>query len=178
MGYDMSNFNGLIGTGLLGQGNMTVEGMNDALSNGAEGFYAQGQNDAFNALIGFSTSRDTNNYHQSLSTVLAPTIGEQLTEQIYNELANLTAGLYGGLYSSAYDSMAGSLSAANLGFGTAQEAFKASQEQKYIAGEKQKALRQSISKLGTAFNKNKQRLLPKEKDPLARFSGFKGGRPQ
>ena len=152
--------------------------MNDIMSNGAQGLYSQGQHEAFNALIGFSVLREDNNYHESLNTPWLYGLEESQQEQIYNELANLTSGLYGGLYGSAFDSMAGSLSAANLGFGTAQEAFKASTEQKYIAGEKQKALRQSISKLGTVFNKNKQRLLPNQKEPLTRFSGFKGGRPQ
>jgi len=182
MGYDMEGFEGVLSGGaqaFLGQNpSMTEQQMQAMLSGGAEGLYGQGQTDAFNALVGFSTYRSDNAYHPSLGTVILGEMGGDFQEQIYNELANMTAGLYGGLYGSAYDSMAGTLSAANLGFGTAQEAFKASQEQKYIAGEKQKALRQSITKLGTAFNKNKQRLLPKEKDPLARFSGFKGGRPQ
>jgi hypothetical protein len=182
MGYNMEGFEGVLSGGrqeFLGQAPvMTEQEMQNILSGGAEGLYGQGQTDAFNALVGFSVYRNDNNYHPSLGTVTLTGMGSNFQEQIYNELATMTAGLYGGLYGSAYDAMAGSLSAANLGFGTAQEAFKASQEQKYIAGEKQKALRQSIKKLGTAFNKNKQRLLPKEKDPLARFSGFKGGRPQ
>ena len=182
MGYNMEGFEGVLSGGrqeFLGQAPvMTEQEMQNILSGGAEGLYGQGQTDAFNALVGFSVYRNDNNYHPSLGTVTLTGMGSNFQEQIYNELATMTACLYGGLYGSAYDAMAGSLSAANLGFGTAQEAFKASQEQKYIAGEKQKALRQSIKKLGTAFNKNKQRLLPKEKDPLARFSGFKGGRPQ
>jgi len=183
MGYDLSNFDSVLGYNYgqaqFGSGaSISEEQMNTLLSSGPEFLYQQGQMDAFNALVGFSTFREDNNYHPSLNTIFLPGMEGAFQEQIYNELANMTAGLYGGLYGSAYDSMAGTLSAANLGFGTAQEAFKASQEQKYIAGEKQKALRQSIKKLGTAFNKNKQRLLPKEKDPLARFSGFKGGRPQ
>lgn len=179
MGYDMSSFSGTLGlqNQLYGE-NMTQQGLQNMLAAGPEGLYESGQADAFNALVGFSTLREHNYYHPHLSQIFLTGMDSNFQEQIYNELASMTAGLYGGLYGSAYDAMAGTLSAANLGFGTAQEAFKASQEQKYIAGEKQKALRQSISKLGTAFNKNKQRLLPKEKEPLARFSGFKGGRPQ
>mgnify|MGYP003632127633 CR=1 FL=1 len=184
-GYNLSDFDGILSgqgshylQGGYGYDQITAEQMNDIMSNGAQGLYSQGQHEAFNALIGFSVLREDNNYHESLNTPWLYGLEESQQEQIYNELANLTSGLYGGLYGSAFDSMAGSLSAANLGFGTAQEAFKASTEQKYIAGEKQKALRQSISKLGTVFNKNKQRLLPNQKEPLTRFSGFKGGRPQ
>ncbi len=97
---------------------------------------------------------------------------------LYSELASMASITYGNLYRSAYDSMANILSSVNTGFGSALDAQVATEEQKFVAQEQQKALRQSIRKLGESFSRGKQRLLPKEKEPLARFTGFQGGRPQ
>lgn len=176
-GYNVGNYDSVINNSQSG-GTITEEDLQDILSQGASAFSSQGYTDAFNSLVGFTTNQDYTYGHGQIDMYTIPGMSEAQQEQIYNELASLTASTYGGLYSTAYDSIGATLAAANLGFGTADQAFAASKEQKYVAGQKQKALQESLKRLGETFSKGKQSLLPKEKDPLARFSGFGGGRPQ
>jgi len=105
-------------------------------------------------------------------------VGTAEEDLLYSELASMASTTYGNLYRSAYEAMGNVLSTVNIGFGSALDAQVATEEQKFVAQEQQKALRQSIRKLGESFSRGKQRLLPKEKEPLARFTGFQGGRPQ
>ena len=178
-GYQTEGFESVLNFGSVGlDGIISQQDMQDILQNGSSVFSAQGYNDAFNSMVGFTTNPEYTSTHGNvnLSGITGMTGAQQ--EQIFNELASLTSTTYGGLYSAAFESMGSSLAAANLGFGTAEQAFAASKEQKFVANEKQKALQQSLRKLGETFSKGKQKLLPNQSDPLARFSGFKGGRPQ
>ena len=178
MGYENVNYNGVLNFSPSSNGSISQQDMQRILTQGSSAFSQQGYNDAFNSMVGFTTNPEYTSTHGNVNLSGITGMSEAQQEQIFNELASLTSTTYGGLYSSAFESMGSSLAAANLGFGTAEQAFAASKEQKFVANEKQKALQQSLRKLGETFSKGKQKLLPNQSDPLARFSGFKGGRPQ
>tara|TARA_R100001443_G_scaffold82830_1_gene89703 strand:- start:3514 stop:4767 length:1254 start_codon:yes stop_codon:yes gene_type:complete len=99
------------------------------------------------------------------------------TQNLYDAFASIASSTYGNLYDAGFNTVGQSMLASELTGKSVQDAEETMTAQSFKAQDQQKALRKSLKQANELFQKTKGKLRKNDKQPKARFGGFRKDTP-